>query len=310
MHSLALDNNMAVSRIVLSESLELEEWKLITKEFLKKIEVRFGGQTAKSLPDVIGLMARNGFIDFDILDKVKFPHNGFKKAMMYFAKGNLNERAESSIKNYLLGEREGLQLSQLKYHGIRGVKEPLSKRNAEGIFKTVVTFLWKAGLRGTLLLFDENEKTFNWTRGPNPPKSIVDAANLMRRTVDSVSNQGMQGVIFVYTVLPGFVERAYQAYQALGQRLTIPNDGYKQPWRWPVISYASINKYSDRVDFLNAIAIHLNTLTGKCGVQTDITHELLDIGNEVLRRKAGDEYKRDLLKSLTRVCLGHIEGVE
>lgn len=308
LHSLALENNMAVARTELSRSLELEDWRLITKYILQNLEICLNGQTARSLPNVLSLMGRNGSFNFEQLDEITFPHNGFKKAMLYLAKGNLDYRAEETLEKYLLGNR--LALSSLRNYGLTGVKEPLSKRNAESVFKTITTFLWKAGLKGTILLFDENEKTLVWTRGNNPPKRITEAANLMRRLVDSASNRGIEGVLIAYTVLPGFVERASEGYGALGQRLRIPNDGYAQPWRWPVIHNTSVNLYYDRTEFINEIAVHLNDLTRQCGVKTDITDELLEVGNEVLAQKAGEEYKRDLLKALTRICLAHIEGDE
>jgi len=308
LHSLALENNMAVARTKLSRSLELEDWKLITKYILQNIEVKLDGQSVRSLPEVLRLMGSQGVFDFDQLDNMAFSHNGFKKAMLYMAKGNLDYKAENILEKYLLGNR--LALSGLRNYGVTGVKEPLSKRNAESVFKTITTFLWKAGLKGTLLLFDENEKTLVWSQGRNPPRRVLEAANLMRRLIDAISNRGMEGVLVVYTVLPGFVERASEGYRALGQRLRVPDDGYAQPWRWPVIYNTSVNIYYDRTSFLQGISTRINDLTHQCGVEEDIRSELLETGKRVLAQKAGEEYKRNLLKSLTRVGLAHIEGDE
>ena len=308
LHSLALENNMAVCRTELSRSLELEDWKLITRYILQNIEMKLEGQTVRSLPDILRLMGSKGVFDFNKLAKMNFSHNGFKKAMLYLAKGNLNHNAETILKKYLLGDR--LALSNLRNYGITGVKEPLSNRNSESVLKTVTTFLWKAGLKGTILLFDENEKTLVWSRGRKPPKRVLDAANLMRRLVDSTSNRGMEGVLVIYTVLPGFVERASEGYQALGQRLRILDNGYAQPWRWPVINNTSVNIFYDRSAFLKEISMHINELTNQCGLEIDIRNELLEIGNKVLNQKAGEEYKRYLLKAMTRVALVHIEGDE
>jgi hypothetical protein len=220
----------------------------------------------------------------------------------------LSPDAEEILKRFLLGER--LSLVKLKKYGLRGVKEPLSKRNAESVFKTITTFLWEAGLNGTLLLFDENEKTLTWSKGRSPPRRIIEAANLMRRLIDTVSNRDMKGVLAIYTVLPGFIERASEGYRALGQRLQIANDELDQPWRWPVITNSVINSHHERTEFVQALASKLNSLTKKCGVHSDITDELIANGHLVLRSKAGEEYKRDLVKSLTRTCLEHIEGAE
>lgn len=221
--------------------------------------------------------------------------------------GNLDDQAKDTLKKYLLGSK--IPLSGLRNYGLLGVKEPLSKRNAEIVFKTVTTFLWKAGLKGTILLFDEAEKTLVWSNGQTPPKRIKEAANLMRRLVDSASNKGMEGVLIVYTVLPGFIDRATQGYAALGQRLRVPYAEGKQPWRWPVIDNFNVNSYyTDREQFLDAVVFKLNRLTIQCGVETNITEELEEIGKVVLSKKAGEEYKRDLMKALTRICIKHIEG--
>ncbi len=56
LHSLALENNMAVCRTELSRSLELEDWKLITRYILQNIEMKLEGQTVRSFPDILRLM--------------------------------------------------------------------------------------------------------------------------------------------------------------------------------------------------------------------------------------------------------------
>jgi len=308
LHSLAFYNNMAVARTELSGSLELEDWSKITKYILQNIELEIDGQKAVSLPNIIKLMVRSKNYNFDVTRNNKYPHNGFKKAIYYYAKDTLPPDIEDILERFLQGER--LPLIKLKKYGLSGVKEPLSRRNAESVFKTVTTVLWNAGLSGTILLFDENEKTLTWSKGKTPPKRIIEAANLMRRLIDSVSNRDMKGVIAVYTVLPGFVDRASEGYRALGQRLQLADDSVIQPWRWPVINNTVINSYTERMFFLQAIASKLNNLSQKCGVNTDITDELISNGRSVLAQKAGEEYRRDLLKVLTRTCLNHIEGVE
>lgn len=299
---------MAVSRTGLCSSLELENWQQITQYILQNLEVSIDGQTAKSLPEILQLMGRKCSIDFKKLEETSFPHNGFKKGILYMAQGDLDYRAKDILEKYLLGYR--IALSGLRNYGLIGVKEPLSNRNAESVFKTVTTFLWKAGLKGTNLLFDETEKTLV-CNSLKPPGRITKAANLMRRLIDSTSNRGMEGVLIVYTVLPGFVERATQGYAALGQRLRISNDDGKHPWRSPVINNTSVNSYyTDREQFLNAIVSKLNHLTIQCGVNKDITKELEATGKIVLSQKAGEEYKRDLMKALTSICIRHIEGDE
>ena len=72
------------------------------------------------------------------------------------------------------------RLLDLKYAvpgGIRGVKAPLSKRNAEHVMNTVATTLHALGVPGTLLAFDENEQTLATSNRAHIPLDVGAATH-------------------------------------------------------------------------------------------------------------------------------------
>ncbi len=175
---LALDRGMAMVQTDLSQDLGLDDWYPITKYILQNLEVRLDGEQVRGLPRILDGLREAGRADLAAFKDAQLPHAGFRNAMLRA----VTEPAVSVLLvRYLLGEKVGT--GQLQLVGIAGVKDPLSRRNAELVLATVAGGLFRLGLPGTMLLFDENERTLVSGRA-NPSNKLRIAANLMRRLID------------------------------------------------------------------------------------------------------------------------------
>jgi hypothetical protein len=211
------------------------------------------------------------------------------------------------LTRFLLGER--VSSRELQRAGVKNVKNPLSTRNAELVLKTVLAGLRRLGLSGTLLLLDENEKTFQFKRSA-PPMRVLNAANLMRRIIDSCAGGSLVSAIVVFAVLPGFVESCSLAYEALGQRLqTRRDDGHSPGWRSPVLPIEAVSSVPDPEAFLEAVTSRFEDLIVHCGGRVDgVRARFAREGKRILERSAGAGYRRALMKQLATLTLTHLEA--
>jgi len=205
----------ATVRTTLSESLHLEDFKLISRHILENIEGKVNGALVRSLPDLLSRAGAAGRVRTAELESYQAPHPGFKAACHYAAEFPLDHPDFSHLRRFLLGER--ISGAALSSSGIKYVKNPLSERNAERVIRTVCSVLQFAGFRGLALLFDENERTLVVSRG-TPSMRVRKTANLLRRMIDSCVNGEMPRTVVVFTVLPAFLENAKQYLDALGTR--------------------------------------------------------------------------------------------
>jgi len=167
---------------------------------------------------------------------------------MYMTRGSkLSPDAHDKLRRFLHGER--VRVSDLRKLGITGVKHPLSQRNAEQVLSTALNSLSALGVPGTVLLFDETEKAFRSPRS-TPSKKVRVSANLIRRLIDACSSGGLERVLVVFAVLPGFLNNCAEAYPALGQRLQMPRKaGDSAGWRSPVLPLAAVNSTASPEEF-------------------------------------------------------------
>ena len=302
LHDLALEKGMAVVRTELSQALSLEDWNLIAQHILLRIEVKTATGIVSSLPKMLDALAREGRLNTRQLNAGSLSHHGFAHAIALICEsGRLQGTARDLVVRFLLGER--VSVAQLKAHGVTGIKHPLSKRNAELVVKTVFAALFRLGLPGTLLLFDENEKTFVFSR-PSAPKRVRLGANLLRRLIDATASGTLVATAAVFAVLPGFVENCALAYPALGQRLQMDRDSRLVGLRSPVIPLEALSTEADPDSFLNGLVNRVAVLLDHCGVHLNgQQQELQAAGKQVLALNASSGYRRALVKRIASMIL-------
>lgn len=303
----AAARGMATVRTDLSQELGLDNWQPITRTILDRIEVDLGHGPVRGLPHILDGLRQAGRADTTALKAAMLPHAGFKAAMLRAA--TIASRPDA-LRRYLLGER--VSAAELKREGIAGVKDPLSRRNAEQVLATVLGGLFRLGLPGTVVLFDENERTLNSTRATFPTK-LITAANLMRRVIDSCTTGGLVGTAIVFAVLPGFLDNCALKYPALGQRLALPRGAVVTPaWRWPVLPLDAVTPDQEHEDFLDAAVERFSALMAHCGAAEEgldeFADELYACGATVLGEQAGQGYRRPLMKQLASLVLDRLGG--
>ncbi|HHY90668.1 MAG TPA: DUF2791 family P-loop domain-containing protein, partial [Clostridiales bacterium] len=295
---------MAVASTDLSQALSLSDWKLIAEYILMNIEAKINGQIVKSLPEIIVALGRTGADkNIEVLKRENLPSAGFKNAIIHALRREaLRDDAWDLLKQYLLGSK--VSTVSMRNHGLIGIRENLTPRNAEYVLKTVLASLYYLGLTGTALLFDENEMTLvNHTKTVSKKNKM--AANFMRRMIDGCSNGLLTGTIVVFAVLPGFLENCAMNYPALGQRLQIVRDGFQNPsWRWPVLPVQALNTARKPEDFLQkAVERYLEIVKTLGGNIEGLKEKLLQSGQSVIERNVGAGYRRELVKVLANISL-------
>ena len=303
---LATARGLATVQTELSRDLGLEDWSLITKYILEQIEVRIAGETVRSLPAILSALGRGGLAGVAALKRANLPHAGFRAAMLR-AVGE--PAVPAPLRDYLHGERIGAV--QLRRAGIAGVKDPLSRRNAEQVLNTVLSGLAHLGLPGVLLLFDENEQTLASNRAALS-KRLQVAANVMRRLIDGCTTGGLVGTVAVFAVLPGFLENCSRQYPALGQRLEMPRGGQATPaWRWPVLPVEAVGTVAGHEEFLEgAIGVFGRLVDGCGGEAGGLAEAMRADGARVLAEQAGAGYRRPLMKRLASLALERLDRDE
>lgn len=289
----ALKNNMAIAVTQLDHDLKLDNWSQITKHVLNSLEVRINGEKARSLPDILDLLERFGTADYKRLKEHPLPHAGIKRAMLIYHETQNNTHARFKLAEFLRGERTGA--GELSRVGVKGVKGPLSHRNAEQVLKTVLGGLFYLGLNGTALLFDETEQGFRSNRAS---QKIRVSANLMRRLIDGSASGTLVGTVVLFAILPGFIEACGRAYPALGQRLeTVGSESEPGAWRQPVLTIDNISSVRNQDEFMHAICSKFVELVKYYGGKTDGLYDLMiSRSTEILEKDASSGYRRSMVK--------------
>ncbi len=297
----ARDRGMAVVRLDLSQALSLDDWRLITRYVLENLEATVGGDVVRGLPEILNAMRRVGLADYEALEGATLPHPGFKTAMLRaIGPAYLSDEAVEYLGRYLFGER--VAAGTLRRLGVFGVKNPLSKRNAEQVLNTVVGGLYHLGLPGTMLIFDENERTL---AGYARSRRAQLAANLIRRLIDACFTGGLKGTVAIFAVLPMFLEVCSQTYPALGQRIQIARAGpYKPSWRWPVLPVEDVGTLREPEEFLSRAIQKILDLVRQCSGNTNgLERRMRLVGEQVLQENAGTGYRRPLMKALAATAV-------
>lgn len=296
----AQKNRMLVVEIELSKLLSLKDWKSVTLQILNNIQFRRDGLKIKGLPNIMFALAQNYRKP---LRHLRLRHTGFLNASDIAINGLalLDSVARDKLKRFLSGEKIGA--GDLKRHGIRGVKNPLSERNAESVLNTVLSIVFELGFTGTMILFDETEQTFHHQRQSN--KALI-AANLMRRFIDACSNGVIKGAVAVFAVLPDFLPSCANAYPALGDRLSIerPEDG-TPGWRYPLLRLEDITTCYTAEIFLERIVEKI--ISQVPDEEKDrLKGKLMAEGMDVLLNVPGLDFRRPLVKRLASKTLEYI----
>ena len=305
----ALDRGMAVLSAELSADLSVESWDAVTRFVLQRMQFRDGDRVVTGLPAVLRAIGERD-IDLERVYGMPAPHPSFRNAMLYGLRADtLHMEAVSLLKRYLEGQR--VAAGRLRSSGIRDVKDPLSWRNAEHVLNTALMTLYGLGVPGTVLAFDETERTLV-TYGYTASRKVQIAANLMRRMIDACPTGRVFGALVVFAVLPDFLERSAMAYPALGQRLRTRLTVDQTPWRSPVLRVDDVGIVSDPCAFLEQAAARFSAIPNGLGDagRRSLQLELVRAGEAVLENHAGSGYRRPLMKQLAAVTLARMEGFE
>jgi hypothetical protein len=292
---------MAVVRADLSAALALEDWQLITQHVLANLELHLNGRLSRGLPQILDLIQEAGTAATERLAQAKLPHSGFQNAMKLAISGKLIGYEQEFLDRYVLGERVGHGV--LRAHHIRN---PLSRRNAEYVLKTVLAGLFHLGVPGVLVIFDENERSLRAATS-RPPRAMANAANLIRRLIDGTANGTLVGSAVVFAVVNGFVANLSMSYPALAQRLWFSRDGLSPSWRSPVLQLRNVCAVVEREAFLIAASERFTELVQPIAPRQNVSQRLGSAGRAALDHSAGLEFKRSIMKALASVALQCIE---
>jgi len=299
---LSLEKGYAVAQTDLTQAaLSLQDWDKITAHILQEIKVVIAGVEVKSLPEILAKLGEQPSFSAENLAKANLSHPGFKNAMLHaLTRCKGRKSAFELVSSFLLGHK--VTVANFKTHGLAGIKSPLSKRNAELVLKTVLEGLYHIGLPGTVLCFDEHERTLDYDR-VTPPKRIIAAAVLMRRLIDGSVSGLLCGAAVIFAVLPGFLANCNVIYPALGQRLQMVNGPGYRAWRWPVLPIDRINSTNTPEDYLDEAIRTFGSMVGTCGGDDEKARiAMLGQGKRVLAGNAGQGYKRELMRALAAVA--------
>jgi hypothetical protein len=308
--SAGLDRGLVVAWTELSEALSLQDWRAITKHVLQRMECRIGDQIITSLPRILQVLGQSGKADVARLQRAMMPHVGFHHAMLFALQSDsLIEEGWAELSAYLLGEK--VLVPDLRRGGIKGVKDPLTTRNAELVLATVLAGLSFLGMPGTMLLFDESERTLVATRA-KPPVRIRIAANLIRRLIDGCTTGWLQGTVVCFAVLPGFLTECARSYPALGQRLRMPRGERQIPaWRWPVLPVGAVSTAGGPDEFAQLAIDRLVQIVTESGATSEgLRAQMAEHAQTVLTENASAGYRRRLMKALASLALRRLEGGE
>jgi len=302
---IAIKRHMLVVEVELSHSMNFIYWESITRYIMEKIQCRFDGKVVRSLPKILDALALNGWASENPLKSFHLPHTGFVNAIDTYLKQNqnLNPAAKEKLAQFLIGQR--VSAVELRKLGVTGVKNPLSRRNAELVLNTVLSSLFHLGLPGTMVLFDETDQTFRSTLTHS--NKAHAAANIMRRLIDACSLNGIKGVLVSFAVLPNFIPACANTYQAVGERLMVSSEGRHEPgWRTPVLRLDSVNSVPGHDEFVKAAVDKFMELSRLLGIKKNLKSQLEIAGEDILAHHAGLNFRRPLLRMYASMLLEHV----
>jgi hypothetical protein len=295
----AVNRGFAIVRADLSSGTGLDEWEQVVASVLAGMTLRRpDGRICRGMHEILQEVAAEQPGAAARLGHSRHPHEPLARAVSLLLRPEkLTEDAKDLLARYICGERVGAGL--LSRAGIRGVRAPLSKRNAEPFLVSAARILADLGIP-LAILFDESEKSLEASKSPRRSRRMLTAANVLRRLIDASANGSLRGVLCVFAVLPDFVDRASQAYAALGQRLSRPfTDGQTAPWRWPVVEVADVNVHATPTAFISAAVDAYAQVAGQLGIAGPGVRARLDnVATIAAGRQAGAGFRRDVMRAL------------
>lgn len=315
--NIAAREGYVVCYLELTADLQFSDWDQITKTILENMYLRFNGRSIKRFPDILAAVEGTSYANEKGLKEIQLSHPCFQNAIQYaLHHSTLDQESWDLLRRYLLGEK--ILVSQLKKQGLKRIKKPITKNNAEQVLNTVLNAIHHIGLKGTVIVFDETDRSWVSQRRP-VPKKVQVAANLIRRFIDSCSIGEIQGTIAIFAVLPNFIRDCADCYPALGQRLELHRDvSNTVSWRWPLLTTNEVNEILYKVDnpiqqrnvFLNLAIEKFYRLVEYYGGDTGgLKDEFKKQGNQEMEKWAGEEYKRAIIKVLAELSLMRIEKI-
>lgn len=299
---LAEANNQLVAEVELSKNTDFSHWNVVTKLILEKLQLKTETGTIKSVPKILDYLSERIDLSKISLKKYQLPHVGFVNAMEIYLKKNrqLGLYSKEYLADYLLGQRIGAGV--LRRHSIEGVKNPLSKRNAELVFKTVLSAFFYLGYP-ILILFDEIDQTFQDVLATS--RKAQTAANLVRRLIDACSFSNLKGICMVFAVSPNFIPRCSEVYPALGERLSLSTQFLDDSpsWRSPVTRLEHLNAYQDHDDFAKIAVEKFMSLASELKIKGINKDDLNPLARRAKANNAGLNFRRPLIRNLASKLL-------
>jgi hypothetical protein len=310
----AVDKGYIVCHIELSKDLDFSKPHIITKHILENCYAVIRGQTVRRFPDLIEIAGAEGLINENKLTSSRLLHPCAQKAIIFASRrSDISPDGLILLRKYLLGEK--VLVSEFKRVGLTGIKKPLNERNAEQFLSTILNSIHLLGFKGILLLYDETDRSWISSRDP-VPKKVQNAANIIRRFIDTCSSGDIKGTIAIFAVLPNFIQDCINCYPALGQRLARPLASRDIAWRWPVLPVSATNSLFFNIEnitqkkeaFFEAAKQKFKDLVSHCeGDLSGIDEEFEKLGSIELNKWATDEYRRELIKVLSACAINRID---
>lgn len=304
---MALRNGYATALINLSTGNNLRDWMAVTKAILTGLRIERDGEEHVGIDEMLRHFSRSGGGEMMFDRSVRHPC--YRRAMQHVLSGDYPDNSPGGelLDQYLKGEH--VMVSQFRERGITMVKRPLDPRNAEGVLSTALNCLPHIAdpghdpPKGTVLLFDEADNTWEGVG-----REMEETANYLRRLIDSFKTGEVRNTLAVFGVLPAFFDGCLN-YQALVQRLEPPAAlrGTRISWRRNVLSVADISSLSSsgrtaagaREQFVRDLADRCVEMIERCGGDpAGAGEELVEAGMESLRATAGEDFRRQTIRSM------------
>lgn len=201
-------------------------WKWILERWYSALIKQAGGREGGDVP----ILVLNNVIEQNI-SRIREKwglHGSFAEALQTYAlcKASGDQERVRLLLDWFRGEdvhsRGGNVRAWLRSEGIR---EPISRKNAKEMLRSLSTFLRYLGYGGVLILLDEVENVLLET-----PTARRAAYTILRELVDNVDDRhGMIRTVFYLSGTPDLFdsEKGITEYEALATRLLPPPSAYK-----------------------------------------------------------------------------------
>lgn len=162
----------------------------------------------------------------DSYERAAVEWHPFRRAAAAFLRAAAAQAdADPALEAWLLGEQ--VPASALRGHG---VFDGPAESNAFGMLRSLLQTIVHLGQPGTVLLFDEMDRTLSLGR-----RRTRELGDNLRQLIDLCSLSELPATLFLYAVPPEFLSQVVPEYPALQQRLQAPVALSRQTPKAPVI---------------------------------------------------------------------------